>query len=388
LVVTASATGATRVRFLIDVHHIGSRQTGNETIARNISRELAGLAPAGELTFAACLAGAAEVAALTGQQPVIVSDSAIRRVAVDVPRSARGCDADAVLAQYTKPHTRRPCVVMVHDLSVFDPRSKGWLSRGFRSRVRMSITHSAAAAAALVACSEFTRQGLIERFGLDPQRVVLALSAVDPALADLLDAASPSPRDTGRRRVIAVGNVLPRKNLSILGAAVADLRASGDDVELRIVGGIPAAGEPVAAGIRDALGTAVSFTGYVSNQQLAQEYADADVLAFPSLFEGFGIPALEAMYVGVPVVVSTAGSLPEVVGDAGLVVAPGDRDAWSAALRALLTDAELAATYRSLGRDRARATEWRTGAVAVLNALHDAAGSSRPTSSAEPGGPR
>jgi glycosyltransferase involved in cell wall biosynthesis len=362
-----------RVTFLIDVHHIGGQQTGNETIARNIGRELVSLTQPGDLVFAASAAGSAEVAALTGSQPVLVSDSSARRVILDLPRLGRRTAAAAVLVQYTKPLTRRPCVVMIHDLSPFDPRSAAWLSRRFRSRVRASIDHSARAAALLIAPSEFTRQGLIDRYSLDPDRVILAPSAVDPGLATLLDAAVRSDRDGDRQRVIAVGNVVPRKNLLILGSALAELRARGASVELRVVGGIPAAGAPIADELRHSLGDAVSFTGYVSSTQLASEYADADVLAFPSLFEGFGIPAIEAMYVGVPVIVSDAGSLPEVVGDAGTVVPASDRAAWTDGLARLLDDAALRATFSALGRQQARSTDWHSSAVIVLDALGKAA---------------
>jgi glycosyltransferase involved in cell wall biosynthesis len=363
-----------QVNFLIDAHHVGGHQTGNETIARNIGRELATLTNPGELVFAACAAGRAEVEGISGSPPRLVSDSSVRRVAVDLPRLARRSGSDALLVQYTKPLTRRPCVVMIHDLSPFDAQSAAWLSRRFRLRVRASINRSARTAALLVACSEFTRRGLITRYSLDPERVVLAPSAVDPELATLLDTVTPSDRRRDRQRVIAVGNVVPRKNLSILGSALADLRANGMEVELRVVGGIPAAGTPIAADLRRMLGDAVSFTGYVSREQLAGEYADADALAFPSLFEGFGIPAVEAMYAAVPVIVSDAGSLPEVVGDAGMVVPSTDREAWRAGLARLLGDAALRSTIGQLGQERARATNWRSSAEVVLAALRKAAG--------------
>src|SRR5580704_7221155 len=155
-----------QMTFLIDLHHLGGQQTGNETIARNIGRELIPLAPPDELVFAASEAGRQEVETMTGGSPRIVSSRAFRRVAVDLPRIARQCRASALLVQYTKPLTRRPCVVMVHDLSPFDPRSAQWLDRRFRARVRTSIDHSARTAATLITPSEFTRQGLIERYRL------------------------------------------------------------------------------------------------------------------------------------------------------------------------------------------------------------------------------
>lgn len=360
--------------FLVDVHHIGDHQTGNETVARNISRELRSLADPGELVFAAGKDGRSDVAALTDSDPQVVSASSIRRLAFDLPRLARRVDAAAVLVQYTKPVTRRPCVVMVHDLSAFDPRSSTWLNWRFRSRVRASISHSARNASILIACSQFTRTGLLERFSLDPRRVVLAPSALDPGLATLLDSAARTERPTKAVRVISVGNVVPRKNLLVVGAAIAELRRRGVAVEYRVVGGVPANGVPIANELHAMLGDAASFTGYVSPEELASEYAQADVFAFPSLFEGFGIPAVEAMYAGVPVVTSDAGSLPEAVGNAGVVVPATDQSAWAAALGKLIENAELRAEYVRLGRKQAHATSWADSAAVVLDALRQAAG--------------
>jgi glycosyltransferase involved in cell wall biosynthesis len=362
--------------FVVDVHHIGNRQTGNETWARNIARELAAIASSGEIAFAACSTGSAEVAQLTGEIPYQVSSGSLKRLAIDLPRIARTTNAQALLLQYTKPLTRRPCVVVIHDLSPFDPRSSEWLGRRFRVRVRASIDRSARSSAALIVPSEFTRQGLVQRYALRESDIAVAPNAVDPGLAGLIDVARRAEREPGPSRVIAVGNVLPRKNLVVLGAAVAALRSAGSEIELRVVGTISDEGRPIQQRLQRMLGAAVSFSGYVSDPELASEYAAADLLAFPSFFEGFGIPAVEAMYAGVPVLVSDAGSLPEVVGEAGVTISPSDTDAWAAAMGRVIYDPGYRRKLTDRGEQRARSLSWRSSARTVLDTLQSAASSS------------
>jgi glycosyltransferase involved in cell wall biosynthesis len=286
---------------------------------------------------------------------------------VDLPRVARQVHADAVLVQYAMPATRRPCVVMIQDMSPFDGRGSRWLGRAHAARIRMSIATSVRHAA-VMAPSQFTQREIAERFGLSPGAIPIAHCAVDPEFAALIDRLPTAKRD-GPFRVLAVGNVIPRKNLSVLGRALAILRARGMSIELRIVGQAGREGEAICNDLRTSLGPAVSFSGFVTPEQLAAEYRLADVFAFPSLYEGFGIPALEAMHARVPVVVSQATSLPEVVGDAGLVVPPGNAEAWASAINQLVTDDGLRADLVARGRERAEATTWVASATAVHHAL-------------------
>jgi glycosyltransferase involved in cell wall biosynthesis len=361
------------MRLLIDAHHIGARQTGNETWTRNVTRELASSATSDDFHFLASSAGRSEVQQLTGAPPILVSGSSLRRVTLDIPRAARRVAADATLVHYTAPLSRCPTVVMIHDLSPFEPASRAWLTPSFRQRVRTSIRWSVRRAAILLAPSEFTRLGILDRWSVDPDRVVVAPNAVDPRFVENLAPESVRAVPRGPRRILAVGNVLPRKNLDFLGQVVSVIRSHGRDVELRIVGQASADGRPIERKLRDLLGAHVSFSGYVSAAQLAAEYVAADVFAIPSLYEGFGIPALEAMCAGIPVVASNASALPEIVGDAGLVVDPRSIEDWVGAFERLLDDPDLRSNLVNRGTSWLTRWSWRDSAAVVSSALRAAA---------------
>jgi glycosyltransferase involved in cell wall biosynthesis len=262
----------------------------------------------------------------------------------------------------------------VHDLSAEDARASQWLPWRTRRRYQLSFRTSARFAAQLVTVSEFSRQSIIERYGVPPDRVHVAYPAVDPELATHLDRGGHTrPAAQGPATVLAVGNVLPRKNLVTLAHAVHALADQGRDIRLRIAGRVPEAGAADAATMKGLLGERVDFTGYLTTEQLAQEYLNADVFAFPSWYEGFGIPVLEAMYAGKPVVLSDQTSLPEAAGDAALVVPAGDVLAWTDAIARTLEDHQLRDELVTAGRERARSFSWDDTASVVANALRAAA---------------
>jgi glycosyltransferase involved in cell wall biosynthesis len=152
------------------------------------------------------------------------------------------------------------------------------------------------------------------------------------------------------------------------------LRDRGSDVVLRVVGAVHRTGAADAKEASRLLGDAVSFTGYVSPERLARELRTAHVLAFPSLFEGFGIPVLEAMVAGLPVAVSDRTSLPEVVADAGLICPASDAFAWAESLAEAMGSraSELAAS----GRRRQADFNWARTATIVSSVLESVAGRS------------
>ncbi len=358
-------------RPLLDLHDLGLRQTGNESWARSLGHALLDLGGPDAYDVAVTRSAPAADLARVGQgRSVVVSRSSLRRLAVDLPRALRRLDSSAVLVQYTAPLSRVPAVVAVHDLSFEDPRAGEWLAVAERLRYRATIRASVRRAARLLALSESTRDDLVRHYGLDPARVAVAPAAVDPAFARQLSA----PREAagGPATVLTVGNVLPRKNLVVVARAVRLLRDRGADLRLLVVGRVPPSGRAAASAMSALLGSHVEIAGYLAADELARAYRSSAVLAFPSLYEGFGIPVVEAMTAGTPVVVSDRTSLPEVVGDAGIVVPAEDAQAWADALTAAL-DPDRAAQLAAAGRARAAGYTWAQSASVVAATLEAAA---------------
>ncbi len=174
------------------------------------------------------------------------------------------------------------------------------------------------------------------------------------------------------RFVLYAGNIKPHKNLVRLIEAFDDLRRSGfDDLKLLIIGDeiskLPALRRAVH---RHKLHKQVRFLGYLPDETLAILYRLAAVFVFPSLYEGFGLPPLEAMASGAPVVTSNVSSLPEVAGDAAVLVDPYDVDSIVDGIRRVLTDPALADELRRKGPVRAREFSWERSVARTRDLYH------------------
>lgn len=358
---------------LLDLHDLGLRQTGNEAWARSLGAALLELGGPGSYDVAVtAAAGVEDLRRLASARTTApLSGNSSRRLGWDLPRAVRRLGSSALLVQYTAPVSRVPTVVAVHDLSFEDERAAHWLPAATRWRYRATVRASVRRAAHVVVDSEFTKADLLGRYrAVSADRVTVVPLAVDPDLAALLAATPRAPG--GQPTVLVVGNVLPRKNLPVVARAVRLLRDRGCRVVLRVVGTVHPSGRADADLARALLGEALTVTGYLPTPELARELRSAHVLAFPSLFEGFGIPALEAMAAGLPVVVSDRTSLPEVVGAAGVVVPAEDPEAWADGLWRALEPAE-AARLVAAGHRRCADFRWSDSAAVVSGLLHEAA---------------
>jgi glycosyltransferase involved in cell wall biosynthesis len=300
--------------------------------------------------------------------------------------------ADAVHGtNFVVPPSRRAArVVTVHDLTtVRYPELCDRSTLGFPRMVRRAIADGAW----VHTPSQFVADEVVAEFGADPGRVRVVYHGVSDPGAIRPDtpqpgtspAAAPASNGSPRfeeslppgtsRYILAIGTVEPRKDYPGLVRAFTAVAAAFPDVAL-VVAGADGWG---ARAFHDAVQGSpcrdrVVQLGYVSDDELARWLARAELLAFPSVYEGFGFPPVEAMAAGVPVVASAAGAVPEIVGDAAMLVPPRDVDALAGALMTVLGDAELRARLVDDGRCRAARFTWDACGSGLTALYADAAG--------------
>jgi glycosyltransferase involved in cell wall biosynthesis len=241
----------------------------------------------------------------------------------------------------------RRAIATFHDLFVM---TGAYSTPEFRARFTAQARDAAARADAVIAVSEFTRSQVVSLLGVDPAKV----HVVHHGIRNLGERGSDPPR---REKVILnVGAIQKRKNIVRLVEAFETLPPPW---QLVLAGSHGYGAEEILARIETSPARGrIRMTGYVSAPDLAGWYARAAVFAFPSLDEGFGIPVLEAMAAGVPVITSNRSALPEVAGDAALLVDPGDSEAIGQALRELTLNVDLCGELARRGTARARMFTW------------------------------
>lgn len=249
-------------------------------------------------------------------------------------------------------------VVVIHDSAPF--RQPSWYTRGYGAWHRWVLPRIARRARLVIAPSEHVRAELIELFGLAAEGVRAIAPGVDPSFATQADPA-PVLESHGIRRpyVLAVGTEGPRKNLALLDRIAPELADHGLEV---VIAGSSRPYLPQRPG-----GGEARRIGYVPDEELPALYAGAAVFAMPSVYEGFGLPCIEAMAAGTPVVAADRAALPEACGGAALLADPDDDSSFAAALLRAAGDERDGLVAR--GRERAAALTWRRTAEEVDRAL-------------------
>lgn len=272
---------------------------------------------------------------------------------------------------------RKPAVVTIHDLAIYDHPEwfPGTLPGARTFSTRVVVPRSMRAARRIIAVSDATKREIVRIFREDAGKVDVVREGVDATIADLpLSVAEKYGLQPGRF-LLFLGTLEPRKNIPV--AVRAFVRAvssdpSLDDVTFALAGAKGWKHGPIFAAMREAnavLGRErVHHLGYVPAADKTALLASAAAFVFPSLHEGFGLPPLEAMAAGAPVICSDAGALPEVVGDAAILVPPDDEEKLARAMGDILCDAALRQELSRKGRERASSFSWArtaTGTIAV-----------------------
>jgi glycosyltransferase involved in cell wall biosynthesis len=282
---------------------------------------------------------------------------------VGLPRALRRAGADLVHAPNCFLPLRRPCpgVVTIHDLAFerfpedFAPRTR-WKYRALAPR--------AARSAELVICvSEHTRDDVCERYGVPLERTRVVLSAPSLPLGNVEPPQGPY--------VLAVGDLREKKNLTRLVGAFRRLRDEGLPHRLVLAGLDTGSGAAILASAGDA---PVELAGYVDDAHLDALMRGADALAYPSLYEGFGLAIVEAMARGVPVAASSTTALPEAGGDAARYFDPLDVEDMASTLHAVLTDESLRGEMRGKGVERVAELSWERTARETVAVYREALG--------------
>jgi glycosyltransferase involved in cell wall biosynthesis len=250
------------------------------------------------------------------------------------------------------PLASRRNVVVIHDAAAL--RHPDWYSRVYASYQRRVLPLLARRARLVITVSEFSRSELVDALGVPADRIAVVPNGVDERFSPDADAAAArGALGLERPYALTVGTRIARKNLATLEAAAERLAADGID--------LVAAGS-ARAYMRGEGGRGPRGLGYVPDHLLPGLYAGASALAMPSLYEGFGLPCLEAMACGTPVVAADRGALPETCGGAALHADPEEPVAFAVALLRAATDEAERARLSAAGRERAHEFTWRRAA--------------------------
>jgi glycosyltransferase involved in cell wall biosynthesis len=307
------------------------------------------------------------------------------RIPLTLSAELRRNPVDVLHVQFTAPpFSPCPVVVSIHDLSFEHlPQTFKWRSR---KQLRITVRRSAREAAQVIALSEYARNDIIDSYSVEPEKVsVIPLAApvhFRPVVDELELQRVRQTYGIKGDYILSVGAIQPRKNLSRLVAAYSRLRRArpeGNLPKLVLVGKCAWLYDETLRTIKELeVGNSVILTGYVPQSDLPALYSGALVFVYPSYFEGFGLPPLEAMQCGTAVIVGDQTSLPEVVGEAGVLVDPFDVDDIAAAIERVIGDPDLREQLRVKGLERAKLFDWRNTARQTLAIYHKAAGIKQP----------
>ena len=374
------------MRFAVDAHAIGRHLTGNEVYVRSLLNALAGQLQENELV--AYVSGDGAVQSLPRNlQTRRVATNPFLRLGFDLAMRCRQDRPDLLHVQYTAPLACPvPVVVSVHDVSFLEHPE--YFTRDRAMQLQFTVRRTVYRAARILTGSEFSKSSILKVYGdLDEDKVVVVPNAAAGEFRPLpRESAAAVVRDRFEIRtpfVLSVGDLQPRKNqIGLIRAFAKLVRAYPELKQSLVLAGKETwfADQVHRAARESGVADRIEFCGFVSDADLLQLYNACDLFVFPSFYEGFGLPALEAMACGRSVVCSHTSALPEVVDGAAILFDPYALDEMARALADLLLDGELRARMERLGLQRAAHFSWQKTARRTLDVFHDVLEKSRATS--------
>lgn len=371
------------VHIAIDAHSVGAQLAGNETYVTNLIESLAKIDTTNRYSLYVSKREALD--RFQGRWPnfsvrLTLPHTPIVRIPLTLSAELRRNPVDVLHVQFTAPpFPPCPVVVSIHDLS-FEHLPLTFKRRS-RMQLRFTVRRSARRAERILALSESTRQDIIETYCIPPERVITIPPAAPADFAPVAD-----ERELQRVRqtygiegdyILSVSSIQPRKNLPRLIAAYGSLRRARPGVKLpklALAGKLAWLYDETLRAIKEqGIEDLTVVTGYVPNSDLPALYSGALCFVYPSYFEGFGLPPLEAMTCGTPVIAGDRTSLPEVVADAGLLVDPFSEAAIASAIGRVIDNPNLRADLRVKGLKQAAMFNWRESARRTLEVYRQVA---------------
>jgi glycosyltransferase involved in cell wall biosynthesis len=370
------------MRFSVDAHAIGCHLTGNEVYIRNLLHEFAKLDRSSDFIAYVSKPGA-HLQVPKSIQTSHVSENPFRRLGLDIPVKLRYDRPDLLHVQYTGPlGCSVPLVVSVHDVSYLEHPQ--YFTRFRSTQLRYTVGRTVQAAARILTPSEFSRKAILRHYKLDEQKVIVVPNAVSSSFrpVDRDSAAALIEEKFGIRGpfVLTVGDLQPRKNhLGLLHAFEETLRQHPHLPHRLVFVGKETwySKELHRAVMRSNVAGRVHFTGFIEDPDLLQFYGACHLFVFPSFYEGFGLPILEAMACSRAVACSSATAMPEVANAAGILFDPYSVPEMARAIADVLLDDEMRVRLERLGTHRAASFTWERAAQRTLDVYYDVAGVSK-----------
>jgi glycosyltransferase involved in cell wall biosynthesis len=369
------------MRFSVDAHAIGQHLTGNETYIRNLLNCFEVLDREAEfITYISREEAIADVPERFQKRRVSVNPFV--RLGYDLPRRVAEDRPNLLHVQYTAPLACAvPIVVSVHDVSYLE-HPKYFTS--FRAlQLRVTVRRTVRAASCVLTPSEFSKQRILDAYKLPDEKVVVLPNGVSsvfhPVAREVAQRGMRTPLPAAPF-VLTVGDLQPRKNHLGLISAFEDLIRAHPQLphHLVIVGKDTWYAPTVSAAAKKSqVADRIHFTGFVNDEEVRRLYGACDLFVYPSFYEGFGLPILEAMACGRAVACSNTSAMPEVADSAALLFDPSSQRELVFAMRDLLLNPELRQRMERLGVQRAAMFSWTSSAAKTLDLYYAVAGSGK-----------